>query len=271
MSLRFASVAARTVLKKGEVMKTIHRRMVLAAALVVVMGAAAGGAVAAFPDTNVDTFTGCVNTGGQIGAVANGASPLKACGSNESVIHLSGGDITKVTAGSGLTGGGDNGAVSLSLSSGFQLPQSCAAGKIPRWDGSAWQCADQQTYTGGSGLDLNGNQFSVKSGYQLPQGCSSGQSATSNGDGTWKCQDSVGGLSVYTDWGSADIGALFKSETAFAYCGYGDLAVGGGFRANNVDITFSEPYGDTAWKAHADGGFEGGTVFAFVKCLHVQS
>lgn len=248
----------------------LRRRMLLVAGLLVVAGAAAGGAVAAFPDTNVDTFTGCVNSGGQIGAVANGSSPLKACGSNESVIHLSGGDITKVSAGSGLTGGGDNGAVTLSLGSGFQLPQSCAAGKIPRWDGSAWQCADQQTYTSGSGLDLNGNEFSVKSGYQLPQGCSSGQSAASNGDGTWKCEDSVGGLSAYTNWQGTDILALFHSETVGASCNYGDIATGGGFRGNDVDVTFSEPEGANGWQAHADGGLTGGHIIVYVRCLHVS-
>ena len=63
----------------------------------------------------------------------------------------------------------------------------------------------------------------------------------------------------------------YHSETAYAYCNYQDIAVGGGFRANNVDITFSEPYDDYGWQAHADGGLVGGVVFAYVMCLHVQS
>ena len=247
-----------------------HRKLLVILGLVVA-GAAAGGAFAAFPDTNVDTYTGCLNTGGQIGQLANGLSPLKPCGTNESVVHLGGGDITKVTAGSGLTGGGDNGAVILSLGSGFQLPQSCAAGKIPQWDGSAWQCADQQTYANGAGLDLNGNAFSVSSGYQLPQGCSNGQVATSNGDGTWKCQSSIGGLSTYSVTGSADVDALFDTATAYAFCVGSDIATGGGFGTDNVDIKSAGPYNNNGWSARADGGLFGGVVFAHVKCLRVQS
>jgi hypothetical protein len=252
----------------------IHRRWLLALTALLLAGAAAGGAFAAFPDSNVDSYTGCLNvggaSGGQISQVTTGLSPLKACGSNQQVIHLSGGDITKVTAGSGLTGGGENGAVTLSLGSGFQLPQSCATGKIPQWDGSAWQCADQQTYTNGDGLDLTGNKFSVQSGYQLPQGCTSGQVATSKGDGTWKCQSSVGGLSIYEVDGSADVDSLFSTSTAYAYCNSGDMATGGGFGTDNVDIEQSGPWFQ-GWRARASGGLFGGTVFVYVRCLHVQS
>jgi hypothetical protein len=240
----------------------------------VIAGAAAGGAVAAFPDSNVDSYTGCLNaggsSGGQISQVSTGPSPLKPCNANQQLVHLSGGDITKVTAGSGLSGGGENGAVTLSLDGGFQLPQSCAAGKIPQWDGSAWQCADDQTYTNGTGLDLNGNEFSVGSGYQLPQGCSDGQVATSKGDGTWKCQSSVGGLSVYTVPGSASVDDFYSEATAYAYCNGSDLATGGGFGTSNVDIKDAGPW-NNGWRAHAEGGLFGGTVYVYVKCLHVQS
>ena len=242
-----------------------RRKLLVLTALLMVGAAAAGGAFAAFPDSNVGTYSGCLNiggtSGGQIGQVAVGLSPLKACGSNQQLVHLGGGDITKVTAGSGLTGGGDNGAVTLSLAGGFQLPQSCASGKIPQWDGSAWKCSDDQTYTNGTGLDLNGNEFSLNAGYQLPQSCTSGQVASANGDGTWKCESSVGGLSVYTVSGSADIEALYHSATAVAYCNGQDLAVGGGFDTDNVDITGAGPYHNSnGWYASADGGLFGGTV-----------
>jgi len=139
--------------------------MLLAA--VAVVAATAGVAYAVYPDSGVAVYTGCLNTGGsaggQISSVAvNPTSPLKPCGNNQTLVHLSGGTVTKVIAGSGLSGGGSDGAVTLSLSSGFQLPQSCANGQAPVESSSGWTCGNfanaNQSCSAGfvSGVDSGG-------------------------------------------------------------------------------------------------------------------
>jgi hypothetical protein len=108
------------------------------------------------------------------------------------VVHISGGTITNVIAGNGLTGGGSNGSVTLGLNGSYKLPQSCSDGQIVKWDATngVWSCATDQTYTNGAGLDLNGNTFSLNSKYQLPQGCSSGQHPSWEASTSrWTCSD----------------------------------------------------------------------------------
>ncbi len=56
------------------------------------------------------------------------------------------GTITGVTAGSGLTGGGTSGNISLSL------PTTCSANQILKWNGSAWACSPD----GNSGGTIKG-------------------------------------------------------------------------------------------------------------------
>ena len=92
------------------------------------------------------TYTGCLKDGGTIVKVQQGNEPKSNCADNESEIHISGGDITGITAGTGLSGGGLTGETSLQLATSYRLPQACTNTAIPRWTGAAWACG---TDTGG--------------------------------------------------------------------------------------------------------------------------
>jgi hypothetical protein len=163
-----------------------------ALAAVIAVFASIGGAFAAYPDSNVAHYTGCLTAGGggggQINSVAiSDTTPKNPCGPNQVLVHLSGGDITKVTAGTGLTGGGDNGDVPIGLDPAYSLPQSCNSGEFPDWGGQSWQC-----FAAGTGLsaDTNGKTLGIANSYQLPQTCSEGQIAKSGGQNTaWSCAD----------------------------------------------------------------------------------
>jgi hypothetical protein len=262
--------------------KRTARLIVVGAVAATGFGLWAAGAIAIFPDSNVAAYAGCLNTGGSsagsFSQVAVGDAPAKPCGQNQMVVHLSGGDITAVrtASGSGLTGGTDNGAASLSLAGSFALPQSCSDQQIPKWNNTsgAWACANQNAYTNGTGLDLSSaNVFSVSSGYQLPQGCSFGQVVRSGGNNTWTCQTGVSGVTAYTVVGSKGVGCCFLGdETAFAFCNFGDVVTGGGFNTDDVDIEGSGPSNNGfGWFAHATGGLEGGTVTVYVRCLHFDT
>jgi hypothetical protein len=72
--------------------------------------------------------------------------------------------VTGVGAGTGLTGGGSGGSVTLGLQPTYQLPQSCAGGQHPEWTGGGWTCGSPGTGTVtsvGTGAGLMGGPITT--------------------------------------------------------------------------------------------------------------
>jgi len=96
-------------------MKILRSRKVL-----LVVGVAGLGLVArlgfAGHGTSVPSYTGCLNlNSGTFVSVAPGNAPLSPCGPAQAQVHLSGGDISSVVAGTGLTGGATEGVATLQV------------------------------------------------------------------------------------------------------------------------------------------------------------
>jgi hypothetical protein len=163
----------------------------LAAALLI--GTAMGGTVLAAGAT-VPTVTGCLaSKDATLIKVKLGDAPASPCSSGQTVVHLSGGDITSVTVGEGLTGGGTNGDITIGLDASFTLPQGCSTGDIVEKTSTGWTCGDDDdtTYSAGTGLDLSaGHVFSLESDNVVVNGesCPSGKYVSGIGsDGHVEC------------------------------------------------------------------------------------
>src|SRR5215216_5554549 len=108
--------------KEDDVRNRKRRGIWLAAGAAAVVAAAAvtlaGTAIAGHLSGDVKSYTACLSSGGTLSGVAEGDAPRKECPKDAPEVHLSGGDITEVSVGPGLTGGGTNGAVTLGLDAG---------------------------------------------------------------------------------------------------------------------------------------------------------
>lgn len=161
------------------------------------------------------------------------------------------GDITAVFAGTGLTGGGTKGDVTLSVDTNFiqnRVAGSCATGssiRVINANGTV-ECEIDDNSGGditavntpiGSGLTGGATSgdvtLSIASSYQLPQLCTNGQVAKSNGLGGWVCGDDNNTIGIN---GSGTVNSIPKF-TAPATLGNSAITETGG----NVGIGTGNP------------------------------
>jgi hypothetical protein len=87
------------------------------------------------------SYTGCLGNANLVQVAVGDIPANPPCRQGATEVHFSGGDLTSLTAGTGLTGGGANGDVSVALAPSYRLPQMCGTNQGTTWTGSAWVCA----------------------------------------------------------------------------------------------------------------------------------
>jgi hypothetical protein len=199
----------------------MRRRVLTLAVAGLAVVAIAGTALAGHQTSGVKSYTGCLVTGeGVMIKVKEGNTPRSACSGGQVEAHFSGGDITKISVGAGLSlpNGGDNGEVRIVLDASHTLPQGCVAGRVAEWNGSAWVCGvdNDTTYSAGTGLDVSAtNAFSIQPEYRVKNSpdCPSGQFATGfDGDGDIQCAPSASSSGIEVWQKTAGQASLPKGE-----------------------------------------------------------
>ena len=216
-----------------------RKAVFLGAAMGIALVALAGTAIAGHIGEDVKSYTGCLTTsGGTLSLVKEGNAPQRACPSGSVLAHLSGGDITEVEAGTGLTGGGDNGSVTLSLDAGHSLPQGCDSFQFPMSNSTGWVCADHEIGTGlglSKTLAPSGNsvEYEIASNYRVKNSpdCDSGKFATGfEDDGDIVCATPSAALQAFSSpQADYDTGLGIPDDGAFHVMASISLAAGNYF------------------------------------------
>ena len=135
--------------------------------------------------------------------------------------------VTGVAPGTGLSGGGNGGNVTLGLGPTYQLPQTCNGGQLAQWTGSVWTCGSPGTGTVtsvGTGAGLSGGPITTSGTLSVAPG---GITSTMIADGT------VGGADVADgSIGALDVAAAQVQLRVAAPCPPGEF-----IRVVNVDGT----------------------------------